>query len=95
MPQTHTKEGNRPNRDLKVLFSHNARANLELRAIRVSEVERALRQGTVTRTDNKTGRLIYTLDDRMGSIRVVAEKEGNSITVITAMRLEEFSDHAG
>jgi hypothetical protein len=78
----------------KVFLSHNARANLELRSINVSEVERALRTGVTTRVDDKTGHLVYTVDDQQGGIRVVAEKAGDTITVLTAMRPEEFLEHA-
>jgi hypothetical protein len=79
---------------LKIYFSFNARANLELRSISVNEVEKALRAGVTTRVDDKTGHLVYTVDDQRGGIRVVAEKAGDSITVLTAMRPEEFLEHA-
>jgi hypothetical protein len=80
---------------IKVFLSHNARANLELRSISVSEVERAVRSGVTTRVDDKTGRFVYTVDDQQGGIRVVAEKSGDTINVLTAMRPEEFLEHAG
>ena len=95
MPRKHTTQGNDRGEHPRVVLSQRARANLELRSISVSAVKRALQKGTVGHVDDKTGRFIYTLDDRLGGIRVVAEKDGDSIVVITAIRTEEFSDHAG
>jgi hypothetical protein len=95
MPQSHITDDNDSGARPRVVLTRHARANLELRSISVSAVEQALRKGTVVHIDDKTGRFIYTLDDRLGGIRVVAEKEGDSIIVITAIRTEEFSDHAG
>jgi hypothetical protein len=86
----------RPDKNnIQVFLSHNARANLELRSISVSEVERAVRSGVTTRVDDKTGHLVYAVDDQHGGIRVVAEKSGDTINVLTAMRPEEFLEHAG
>jgi hypothetical protein len=86
--------GQPDNHAIKVLLSHNARANLELRSISVFEVERALRSGVTTRVDDKTGHLVYTVGDQQGGILVVAEKSGDTIRVLTAMRPEEFLEHA-
>jgi hypothetical protein len=86
----------RPDKNnIQVFLSHNARANLELRSISVSEMERAVRSGVTTRVDDKTGHLVYAVDDQHGGIRVVAEKSGDTINVLTAMRPEEFLEHAG
>lgn len=79
---------------VRIVLSHTARANLELRSISVMDVEHALRSGITSRVDDKTGHLVCTVDDQGGGIRVVAEKAGDTIKVLTAMRPEEVLEHA-
>jgi hypothetical protein len=95
MALAQTKGSNEGDRPLRVVFSRGARANLKLRAISVSDVEKALREGSASHIDSKTGHLIFRVDDRLGSIRVVAERAGESIVILTAMRREEFANHGG
>ena len=77
---------------LRIVVSDIARANLELRSVSITDVERALRKGAVERVDEKTGHFVYRLDDDLGSIRVVAQKQGDSMIVLTAVRPEELQN---
>jgi hypothetical protein len=80
------------NPTIRIVISNDARANLELRSVSVAEVEQALRKGAVERVDEKTGHFVYRLDDDLGSIRVVARKQGDAMVVLTAVRPEELQN---
>jgi hypothetical protein len=70
----------------QVHFTTHALRNLKLRNIRRADVLRALSEGAVSRVDNKTGHTVL----RMGDVRIVTKDDAGSITVITAMRTDEF-----
>jgi hypothetical protein len=80
------------NPTLRIVVSSHARANLELRSVSVAEVERALRKGAVERVDEKTGHFVFRLDDDLGGLRVVAQKRGDSMIVLSAVRPEELQN---
>lgn len=74
---------------LRIVVSDHARANLEPRSISVPRLEHALRASQVERVDEQTGRVVYRLD-KLGGLRVVTQRKGESVIVLTAMRPEEL-----
>lgn len=88
-----TDRAMRANPALEIVISNHARASMELRSISVADVERALREGPIERVvDEKTGRYVFRLDDNQGSLRLVAQRRGNSIVVLSAVRPEELQN---
>jgi hypothetical protein len=73
-----------------VRFTSNALHTLKLRNISKADVLRALSEGSVSRIDDKTGHTVL----RMGDVRIVTQSDASSVTVLTAMRTNEFPNHA-
>jgi hypothetical protein len=87
-----TDKAMRADPPLKIVVSNHARANLELRSASVAEVERALTRGAVESVDEKTGHFVFQLDDDLGGLRVVVQKQGDSMIVLSAVRPEELQN---
>jgi hypothetical protein len=78
---------------MEISFSRNTRASLALHSISVAEIKRALYEGEVVSTD--AGHYVIRLDEEQGGIHVMADKEGHTVIVRTAVRPDELLANAG